>query len=131
MMKQRVAITAPWAILAAFMLIAPLVSHAKAVTQIRTGTASFYGTAFAGNKTANGESYDPQALTAASRTLPLGTRVHVTNRSNDRQVTVRINDRGPYHGNRIIDLSRRAAQELRMIDAGVARVRLKVLGDAQ
>lgn len=92
-----------------------------------TGLASYYGQRFAGELTASGERFDPTELTAAHRTLPFGTRVLVTNLSNGRQVTVRINDRGPYVEPRIIDLSRRAAEQLRMIRDGVARVRIRVL----
>ncbi len=92
------------------------------------GKATWYSDALAGHPTASGEDYDPQALTAAHRTLPLGTRVRVTNLGNDRTVDVRINDRGPFgRADRIIDLSRAAAEALDMIDAGVVRVRLEVL----
>jgi rare lipoprotein A len=89
------------------------------------GYASWYGEA---QMTASGERFNPRALTAAHRTLPMGTRVRVTNRHNGRSVIVRINDRGPYGGHsRIIDLSKAAAQQLDMIDAGVAPVTLEVL----
>jgi rare lipoprotein A len=92
-----------------------------------TGIASWYGPGFHGKPTASGETYDQNDLTAAHRTLPLGTRVRVTNLANDRRVTVRINDRGPFVGDRIIDLSRAAARELDMIGPGTARVRVEVL----
>lgn len=93
------------------------------VTQ--TGRIAYYGRKFAGRRTASGERFDPEAMTMAHRTLPFGTRVRVTNLENGRQVTVRINDRGPYRRGRIIDLSRAAAQKLDMIDDGVVRVRIE------
>lgn len=96
----------------------------------RVGHASYYGRRFAGNLTASGERFDPSELTAAHRTLPFGTRVLVTNLDNGRHVTVRINDRGPFVASRIIDLSRRAARRLGMLQAGIAEVRLQVLGQS-
>jgi rare lipoprotein A len=94
---------------------------------IQTGAASYYGEAFDGRKTASGERFDMWDLTAAHPKLAMGTRVRVTNLANGRAVIVRINDRGPYHGGRIIDVSYGAAQKLGMIDAGVVRVRVEVL----
>ena len=92
------------------------------------GRASYYSDALAGNRTANGERYDPRAMTAAHRTLAFGTHVRVTRPDTGSSVVVRINDRGPFAGRRrIIDLSRRAAQELGMIRAGVVDVRVEVL----
>lgn len=91
------------------------------------GRASFYGKRFAGRKTANGERFNPRALTAAHRTLPFGARVRVTNIANGRSVIVRINDRGPFVGRRVIDLSRAAAEQLGMVRRGVARVHLELL----
>jgi rare lipoprotein A len=91
------------------------------------GTASYYGADFAGRRTASGERFDPQALTAAHPVLPFGTRVRVTNLENGRSVTVRINDRGPYTAGRILDVSWEAARELGMLRSGVARVRLEVV----
>jgi rare lipoprotein A len=88
------------------------------------GYASWYGEP---QTTASGERFDKHALTAAHRSLPLGTRVRVTNTRNGKSVVVRINDRGPYSKSRIIDLSERAAKEIDMIDAGVAPVTLEVL----
>ena len=96
-----------------------------------TGIASWYGPGFHGRKTASGGRYNQNAMTAASRTLPLGTKVLVTNLENDRKVKVTINDRGPYVDDRIIDLSRAAARELRMIKSGTARVRIEVISDAK
>lgn len=90
--------------------------------RIQEGIASWYGPDFQGKLTANGEIYDMDDLTAAHRTLPFNTVVRVTNLSNGRSVIVRINDRGPYVGDRVIDLSRRAAREIDMLDAGIGRV---------
>lgn len=93
------------------------------------GIASWYGGQFHGKTAANGETYDMTALTAAHRTLPLGTVVRVINVLNGKQVRVRINDRGPYVGGRILDLSYAAAQELGMVEGGIAVVQLEVIGD--
>ncbi len=94
---------------------------------IQEGIASWYGPGFHGQATANGETYDQNALTAAHRTLPFDTVVRVLNLENGKNVIVRINDRGPYVGNRIIDLSYRAARDIDMIGPGTARVRVEVL----
>lgn len=94
---------------------------------VATGQASWYGPGFYGNRTASGETFRPGTLTAAHRTLPFGTRVRVTNLWNGRSAVVRINDRGPFHGSRIIDLAHGAAQELGVTASGVAQVRLEVL----
>jgi rare lipoprotein A len=91
------------------------------------GRASFYGVEFVGRRTASGERYDADALTAAHRTLPFGTRVRVTNLANGRSVEVVINDRGPHRKGRVIDLSRRAAETLDMVRAGTVRVAVEVL----
>ncbi len=88
------------------------------------GYASWYGEA---QMTASGERFDKHAMTAAHRSLPLGTHVRVTNTRNGKSVIVRINDRGPYGAGRIIDLSEAAARQLDMIDAGVAPVTLEVI----
>jgi rare lipoprotein A (peptidoglycan hydrolase) len=93
----------------------------------QTGVASWYGPGFHGQSTASGERYDQNALTAAHRTLPLGTRVKVTNLSNGKSVHVRINDRGPYVRGRVIDLSRGAARKLGMEKRGVGKVRITPL----
>jgi rare lipoprotein A len=93
-----------------------------------TGIASWYGEDFHGKETSSGEIYDMHALTAAHKTLPLGTYVRVTNLHNHRPVVVKINDRGPFVKERIIDLSYRAAQELDMVKNGTALVELKALG---
>lgn len=93
------------------------------------GIASYYADEFHGRATANGEIYDMHELTAAHRTLPFNTRVRVTNLANNKSVVVRINDRGPFVADRIIDLSLRAAEELSMIGPGTARVTLEILVD--
>jgi rare lipoprotein A len=93
----------------------------------QTGTASWYGQAHHGKKTASGEMFDMHALTAAHRTLPLGTRVLVTNLGNGRAVEVRINDRGPAVPGRILDVSYAAARALGAVGDGVFRVRIAVL----
>lgn len=89
--------------------------------------ASYYAHKFHGRKTASGEVYDMEALTAAHRTLPFGTQVRVTNLSNGRSVVLRINDRGPFKSGRIIDVSLRAARDLGFIDDGVTKVRVKAV----
>ena len=95
-------------------------------TNAEEGLASWYGGKFQGRKTANGEIFDTRNLTAAHKTLPFDTLVRVVSLENDREVTVRINDRGPFVEGRIIDLSRAAADAIGMAGAGVARVRLEV-----
>ncbi|MGC9995110.1 MAG: septal ring lytic transglycosylase RlpA family protein [Terriglobia bacterium] len=95
--------------------------------QPETGEASWYGEEFEGNTTASGEVYDSHGLTAAHPTLPFGTTVRVTNLSNSRHVLLRINDRGPYIGRRLIDVSQRAAKRLGFIDSGTTPVRVEVV----
>ncbi len=96
----------------------------------KTGVASWYGEAFHRRRTANGEWFDMNTLTAASATLPLPSYALVTNLENNRQVVVRINDRGPFVGTRLIDLSKRAADELGYRNKGKAHVRVKLIGPA-
>ena len=91
------------------------------------GKATWYGGKFHGRKTASGERFNQNAFTAAHRTLPFGTRVRVTNKKNGKSVQVRINDRGPFGGRAIIDLSRAAARDLDMISDGIVPVHLEVL----
>jgi rare lipoprotein A len=98
---------------------------APAALTAQTGIASYYGERYQGRKTANGEIFDMNKLTAAHRSLPFGSAVRVTNLANDRSVLVRINDRGPFVGGRIIDLSLEAAKQLDMIEAGVTQVRVE------
>lgn len=91
---------------------------------IQEGLASWYGSDFQGTRTANGEIYDQETLTAAHKTLPFNTLVRVENMGNGETVTVRINNRGPYVEGRIIDLSRKAARKIGIIKAGLVRVKL-------
>ncbi len=101
----------------------------SATRSLGTGTASYYGRRFHGRRTASGERFDMNAMTAAHRTLPFGTRVRVTNPRTRQSVVVRINDRGPFVRGRTIDLSRAAATEIGMIRRGHAEVELEVLED--
>ncbi|MFM7641698.1 MAG: septal ring lytic transglycosylase RlpA family protein [Cyanobium sp.] len=94
---------------------------------VQVGQASWYGPGFFGNRTASGEVFRPGTLTAAHRYLPFGTKVRVTNLYNGRSAVVRINDRGPFSGGRIIDLAHGAAQVLGLTASGVADVRLEVI----
>lgn len=102
-------------------------ADADEALDVLTGSASYYANSLAGNRTASGVRYDPRALIAAHRTLPFGTVLRVTNLDNDRSVRVRVVDRGPFVRGRIIDLSRRAAEQIGMIRAGHAPVRVDVL----
>lgn len=92
------------------------------------GYASYYSDYYNGRKTASGERFSNSAYTAASNDLPLGARVRVTNLQTKRSVVVRVTDRGPYVKGRTIDLSRRAARDIGMLQAGVARVRITRIG---
>jgi rare lipoprotein A len=96
--------------------------------QVQTGKASWYGPGFAGNPTASGERFRPWRRTAAHKTLPFGTVVRVTRTDTGERVRVVINDRGPYVDGRVIDLSKKAARRIDMLDDGVAPVELKVVG---
>jgi rare lipoprotein A len=95
---------------------------------VETGQASWYGKAHQGKLTASGERFDMHALTAAHRTLPFGTIVRVTHLKSGKSVNVRINDRGPFHSGRIIDLSYEAARRLGIVGRGTARVEFTVIG---
>lgn len=106
-------------------MLVPLLLHAQ-MGYVEEGDASYYAGSFHGRRTASGEKYDKNALTAAHRTLPFGTYVRVTELSSGRAVVVRINDRGPFKAGRVIDLSERAARELGFLAKGVAAVRLEV-----
>lgn len=98
-----------------------------ALRTIGEGVASWYGAQFAGRRTASGERFDPQELTAAHRSLPFGSRVRVTHAGSGRSVVVRINDRGPFSGQRVIDLSHAAARQIGIVGAGSGRVELALL----
>lgn len=93
------------------------------------GIASWYGEQFHGRLAANGEVFDMSALTAAHRTLPLGSMIRVVNLQNGKQVRVRVNDRGPYVNGRILDLSYAAAARLGMVEGGISVIQLEVIGD--
>ncbi|QLP97950.1 MAG: septal ring lytic transglycosylase RlpA family protein [Rhodoblastus sp.] len=95
-----------------------------------TGTASWYGAAFHGRRTANGEIYDMASITAAHPTMPLPSYARVTNLKNGKSIVVRVNDRGPYHGGRVMDMSSRVADLLDFKGAGTARVKVDYLGKA-
>jgi rare lipoprotein A len=115
--------------------VEPLAEIEEAVAQLEEvpaehigeGEASYYGYELAGNRTASGERFNPKALTAAHRTLPLGTKLRVVNKLNGKSVIVRINDRGPFVKRRLIDMSLAAAQQINMVRAGKALVRLERL----
>ena len=110
-----------WAAVAAFAMMAAALSVTQADAAAQTGKASYYKS---GHRTANGERFDPHGYTAAHRTLPFGTKVLVTNVKTGKSVIVRINDRGPFIKNRIIDVSYGAAKVLGMTGAGVATVKI-------
>lgn len=96
-------------------------------TVIQKGKASYYARSFQGKETANGETFNQNELVAAHKTLPFDTRVQVTNLENGKQVTVRINDRGPFKPGRIIDLSRVAANRIDLLEEGIAPVKIETL----
>ena len=96
-------------------------------TVVQKGKASYYARSFQGKETASGETFNQNELVAAHKTLPFDTRVEVTNLENGKQVTVRINDRGPFNPGRIIDLSRVAANRIDLLEDGIAPVRIETL----
>jgi rare lipoprotein A len=106
---------------------APVSSPRPVTNQSEMGLASWYGEAHDGLPTASGEIFDRTRYTAAHRTLPIGTRLRVTNLENGRIVRVRVNDRGPYVAGRILDLSQEAARTLGMVERGVVMVQLDVV----
>ena len=91
----------------------------------QTGVASWYGRQFHGRKTASGETFDMNGLTAAHRSLPLNCYIRVTNKDNGKSVVVKVNDRGPFHGNRVLDLSYGAAKQVGVTSAGTAKVSIE------
>ena len=101
-----------------------------AMNHATSGLASWYGGIFHGRKTAMGTTYNMYAMTAAHRSLPLGTWVQVTNEQNGKSVTVQVTDRGPYVANRVMDLSYAAAQKLGYANAGTTHISMRVLGDS-
>jgi rare lipoprotein A len=102
----------------------------EAARETQVGMASYYGSAFHGRKTANGEVFDMAAISAAHPTMPLPSYARVTNTANGRSIIVRVNDRGPYHGGRIMDVSQRVADALDFRRMGTARVRVDYVGKA-
>ncbi|MCF3932997.1 septal ring lytic transglycosylase RlpA family protein [Acuticoccus sp. M5D2P5] len=115
---------------AVFAIALPTVTIAiptEAHAATSSGTASYYGKRFHGRMTANGERFNMNAMTAAHKSLPFGTKVKVTNTKNGRSVVVRINDRGPFVGRRVIDLSRGAAAALDMVNDGLAKVTMEIM----
>lgn len=109
--------------------ITPRLPIEQSYKTISSGKASYYGRELAGNRTASGERFNPGDLTAAHRTLPLGSKVRVTNARTGDSVIVRINDRGPFHGNRLIDLSEAAARLVGIRAAGSGIVELAISAD--
>jgi rare lipoprotein A len=110
--------------------VASAPAAAPAAADASEGRLAYYGRKFAGRKTASGERFNPNALTMAHKTLPMGTLVRVTNLKNNKSVVVRVNDRGPTTADRIGDLSRAAAGKLRMLRSGVIDAKLEVVGSA-
>ena len=96
-------------------------------TNTKVGQASWYGRQFHGRKTASGERYNMNAFSAAHRTLPFGTKLKITCTSTGKSVLVKVNDRGPFHGNRVLDLSYGAAKALGTVDKGVSKVKYEIL----
>jgi rare lipoprotein A len=101
------------------------------IGHVQKGIASYYHDSLHGRKTASGQVYNKHRLSAAHKTLPLGTRIQVTDAKTGRSIVVRVNDRGPFVKGRIVDLSKEAAKELGIVDRGIARVDLKVLSAPQ
>lgn len=114
-------------LIAAMLILLITVGMAQTWGYDQLGVASWYGPGFHGQRTSSGEVYDMHEMTAAHKSLPFGTVVKVVDLESGNSVVVRITDRGPFIPGRIIDLSKRAAQELEIIDTGTARVGLKIL----
>lgn len=120
----------PWGMAVAMLLVVSCLAgcgHKPHGKQVEKGNACWYGDEYQGRRTASGETFNQHAFTAAHRSLPFGTVVLVKNLRNGKTVKVRINDRGPSKGNRIIDLSKAAAREIDMIAEGVVPVRIEVV----
>ena len=109
------------------MTIAQALVASTSTGRVINGQASWYGPGFYGNRTASGEVFTPGTMTAAHRTLPFGTRVRVVNLDNGRSAVVRINDRGPFHYGRVLDLAHGAASQLGLVASGTAQVSIEVL----
>ncbi len=114
-------------VIGAFMSSCAKQQIVRKPTFFKEGIASWYGPGFHGRRTANGERYNQNALTAAHKSLPFDTKVRVINLTNDKEVIVRINDRGPFVRGRIIDLSKKAARQIAMLGSGTARVRIETI----
>ncbi len=126
-MSRRAAVVVLALALASATWAAEVLDRPAAASAVREGTASWYGAAFHGRRTASGERFDMHDFTAAHPTLPFGTVVEVRSLVNGRAVRVRINDRGPFTGRRVIDLSHAAAQALGLLGRGTKRVRIRPL----
>ncbi|MBN8844687.1 MAG: septal ring lytic transglycosylase RlpA family protein [Sphingomonadales bacterium] len=125
-MRRLMAIALP------LLLVVPAVAQEQdgdEDTEMGSGMASYYGRELAGNRTASGESFDPDDFTAAHRTLAFGSKVRVTNLSNGKSVIVRVNDRGPWGRGRVIDISQAAAKEIGMHRTGTAKVSMTLLDE--
>lgn len=113
------------------LLAVPAIASEKSddvsAKQVGSGMASYYGNEFAGKRTASGERFDPQGFTAAHRTLAFGSKLRVTNLANGKEVVVRVNDRGPWGGGRVIDISLGAAKKIGMHKSGTAKVSIHLL----
>ena len=127
---KRVPITICAAVLLGSLLGCAASASRSVSKSSETGVASYYADKYHGRKTASGERFDMNALTAAHKTLPFGTKVKVTNLENGKSVIVRITDRGPFVKGRVIDLSLAAAKKIDMVKAGVAKVQLRRIGAA-
>jgi rare lipoprotein A len=113
----------------AITIAVPVLAQARgSSSDLGSGQASYYSNEFAGKRTASGEIFNPKAMTAAHRTAPFGSHIRVTNLRNNRNVVVRINDRGPWKKGRIIDVSYAAAKQIGMHHSGTARVQLTMVG---
>ena len=115
------------ALIALMLLVGVNAQAAVAVGNAQTGKASYYHDRFHGRKTASGVRYNKNELSAAHKTLPLGTQVRVTDSRSGKSVVVKINDRGPYAKGRVIDLSRAAARQIGLVNKGVSKVKVEVL----
>ena len=121
-MLKQVHLFIAFLIISFFALVAP---SANAATIYQSGAASYYGKAHHGKRTASGERFNMHSLTAAHRTLPFGTKLRVTSKDTGKSILVTVNDRGPYHGRRVLDLSQEAARQLGMIKLGVGQVTIE------
>jgi rare lipoprotein A len=111
------------------LVAAPILLAAAGDKHLGTGEASYYGREFMGSRTASGERFDPDAMTAAHRTVAFGSKIRVTNLANSKDVIVRVNDRGPWRKGRIIDISYAAAKQIGMHRSGTAKVRLELVSN--